>query len=83
MPVPKDRNSAGKGSVGLYLVGIVCAAVGIYLATVTRINLLTGQTSSPYLGIGIRRDRSRRRFGYAANGEAESEEVICGAEGGS
>jgi len=53
MPVPKDRNSAGKGSVGLYLVGIVCAAVGIYLATVTRINLLTGQTSSPYLGIGI------------------------------
>jgi hypothetical protein len=53
MPVPNDRNSAGKGSVGFYLVGVVCAAVGIYLATITRINLLTGQTSSPYIGIGI------------------------------
>jgi hypothetical protein len=36
-----------------YVVGVVCAGVGIYLSTVTRLNLVTGQTSSPYLGIGI------------------------------
>jgi hypothetical protein len=53
MPVPSNRNSAGQGSVVFYVVGLVCAAVGIYLSTVTRINLLTGHTSSPYLGIGI------------------------------
>lgn len=53
MAIPAGRNSAGKGSVGLYVVGIICAAIGIYLATTTRINLLTGQTSSPYLGVGI------------------------------
>jgi surface polysaccharide O-acyltransferase-like enzyme len=53
MPVPSNRNSAGQGSTAFYVVGVVCAAVGIYLSTITRINLLTGHTSSPYLGVGI------------------------------
>jgi len=53
MPVPSNRNSAGQGSMAFYVVGLVCAAVGIYLSTIIRINLLTGQTSSPYLGVGI------------------------------
>jgi lipopolysaccharide export LptBFGC system permease protein LptF len=53
MPVPSSRNSAGRGSVGVYGVGVVCFVVGVYLSTITRINLLTGHTSSPYLGIGI------------------------------
>jgi uncharacterized membrane protein YeaQ/YmgE (transglycosylase-associated protein family) len=53
MPVPSNRNSAGQGSVVFYVVGLVCAAVGVYLSTITRINLFTGHTSSPYLGIGI------------------------------
>lgn len=53
MPVPINRASAGKGSMVFYVVGLVCAVVGIYLSTITRMNLLTGHTSSPYLGIGI------------------------------
>jgi hypothetical protein len=53
MPVSSNRNSAGQGSMAFYIVGLVCAAVGIYVSTITRINLLTGQTSSPYLGVGI------------------------------
>ena len=53
MPVPSNRNSVGQGSMVFYVVGVVCAGVGIYLSTVTRLNLVTGQTSSPYLGIGI------------------------------
>jgi uncharacterized membrane protein YeaQ/YmgE (transglycosylase-associated protein family) len=53
MSVPSNRNSPGQGSVVFYVVGLVCAAVGIYLCTITRINLFTGQTSSPYLGVGI------------------------------
>jgi hypothetical protein len=36
-----------------YVVGVVCAGVGIYLSTITRLNLVTGQTSNPYLGVGI------------------------------
>jgi hypothetical protein len=53
MPAPSSRNSAGRGSVGVYMVGVVCFVVGVYLSTITRINLLTGHTSSPYVGIGI------------------------------
>jgi len=53
MSIPSSRNGAGKGSVGFYVVGVICAAVGIYLATMTRINLVTGQSSSPYLDVGI------------------------------
>jgi hypothetical protein len=53
MMVPDNRNSAGKGNMVFYVIGALCAAVGIYLATITRINLLTGQTSSPYLAVGI------------------------------
>ena len=53
MAVPSNRNSAGQGSVVFYVVGLVCAGIGIYLSTITRINLLTGQTSNPDLGIGI------------------------------
>jgi hypothetical protein len=53
MPVPENRNSAGMGSMVFHLVGAVCVVVGIYVSTITRINLLTGQTSSPYLGVGI------------------------------
>ena len=39
--------------MGFYLAGVVCLVVGTYLSTIIRINLLTGQTSSPYLGVGI------------------------------
>jgi hypothetical protein len=53
MSIPSDRNSAGNWSMGVYCIGVICAGIGIYLSTTTRINLLTGQTSSPYLGIGI------------------------------
>jgi hypothetical protein len=56
-PAPQDATGASTGtanwSVALYVIGGICAGVGIYLATFTRINLLTGQTSSPYLGAGI------------------------------
>lgn len=51
--VATNRNSAGPGSMAFYLVGLVSFAVGIYLSTITQINLLTGQTSFPYLGVGI------------------------------
>lgn len=53
MPVPTNRNSAGQGPMVFYVVGVVCAGVGIYLSTITRLNLVTGQTSNPYLGVGI------------------------------
>jgi lipopolysaccharide export LptBFGC system permease protein LptF len=53
MSAPSNRNSAGKGTVAFYVVGVVCAVLGFHLAMVTRINLVTGQTSSPYLGLGI------------------------------
>ena len=53
MPVPSNRNSVGQGSMAFYIAGVVCSAIGIYMSTVTRINVLTGQTSSPYLGVGI------------------------------
>jgi Na+-translocating ferredoxin:NAD+ oxidoreductase RnfE subunit len=39
--------------MAFYLVGLVSFAVGIYLSTITQINLLTGQTSFPDLGVGI------------------------------
>ena len=53
VPVPTNRNSAGSGSIGFYLLGVVSFAVGLYLSTITQINLVTGHTSFPYLGIGI------------------------------
>src|SRR5665647_2293487 len=53
MPVPRNRNSAGKGSMGFNLVGAVCVVTGIQLSRITRINLLTGHTSSPYIAVGI------------------------------
>ena len=53
MSVPSNRKSGGKGSIGFYLVGVVCLFVGVYLSTITRINLLTDQTSYPFLGIGL------------------------------
>jgi len=53
VPVPTNRNSVGSRSVGFYLIGLVSFAVGIYLSTITQINLVTGHTSFPYLGVGI------------------------------
>jgi hypothetical protein len=47
------RNSAGKGNMVMYIVGILAFATGLYLATITRINLLTGQSTNPYLPVGI------------------------------
>jgi len=47
MPVPSSRNSAGKGSMTFYVAGAVCAAIGLYLCTITQINVLTGKTSNP------------------------------------
>jgi hypothetical protein len=46
-------NSAGKGSVIFHIAGVVCLFSGIYVAAITRINLVTGQESSPYLAVGI------------------------------
>jgi hypothetical protein len=53
VPAPSNRNSVGQGTVGLYVVGLLCVVVGIYLSTITRLNLVTGQTSNPYVGAGI------------------------------
>ena len=53
MPVPSNRNSVGQGSVIFYVLGALCAIAGIYISTITRVNLLTDQTSWPFLGIGI------------------------------
>jgi hypothetical protein len=53
MPVPSNRNSVGQGTMVFYVIGLVCAGVGIYLSTITRLNLVTGQTANPYLGAGI------------------------------
>jgi hypothetical protein len=53
MSIPNNGNRAGNGSVSFYVLGVLCAAVGLYLISITRINLVTGQTSSPYLGLGI------------------------------
>lgn len=36
-----------------YAIGVVCTVIGLNLTLTTRINLLTGQTSSPYMGVGI------------------------------
>jgi hypothetical protein len=46
-------NPVASWSVVLYVIGGLCAAVGIYLCTITRIYLYTGQTTSPYLGVGV------------------------------
>ena len=53
MSVPSNRNSVGRGNIVFYLVGVVCAFAGIYLSTMTRINLVTGHSSMPFLGVGI------------------------------
>jgi len=53
MQLPNNRNSAGKGNIALYVVGFVSLTVGGHLSAIVRINLLTGQTSHPYLGSGI------------------------------
>jgi hypothetical protein len=50
---PSDRNSVGKANMALYVVGGLAFAAGIYLATMTRTYVLTGKTTSPYLGVGI------------------------------
>jgi len=47
------RNRIGSQTVTFYLIGLVCAVAGVYLSSITRIDLLTGQTASPYLDIGI------------------------------
>jgi hypothetical protein len=51
--VSELRNSAGRGNMAMYIVGVLAFGTGVYLATITRINLLTGQSTSPYLPAGI------------------------------
>jgi hypothetical protein len=51
--VPTNRNSVGRSTMVFYVCGILSFAVGLYLASITQINLLTGSTTNPYLGIGI------------------------------
>lgn len=53
MPVPSNRNSVGPSIMALYVLGIACLFIGIYVSTITQINLLTGATSNPYIGVGI------------------------------
>jgi hypothetical protein len=36
-----------------YVVGALCAVIGIYLATITRLYIFTGKTTHPYLAAGI------------------------------
>jgi len=47
------RSSAGKTSLSLYFASIICLAACYELSTITRIDLVTAQTSSPYLPLGI------------------------------
>lgn len=48
-----NRNSAGGVNVAMYVIGVLAFVAGLYVSTITKINLLTGQTSNPYLGVGI------------------------------
>ncbi len=48
-----NRNSVGKVNMALYVVGAIALVAGIYLASTTRTYILTGKTTSPYLGVGI------------------------------
>jgi hypothetical protein len=55
-PIPQDTGNSGptvSWSVVLYAIGGVCTGVGIYLCSITRLYLYTGQTTSPDLGVGI------------------------------
>lgn len=53
MATLSKRNKVSPGVMASYLIGLVCTIVGIYLVEYTRINLVTAQTSSPHVGIGI------------------------------
>jgi hypothetical protein len=48
-----NRNGAGGVNMVMYVLGVVGLVAGVYVSTITRINLFTGQTTSPYLGVGI------------------------------
>lgn len=53
-----QAKTAGFGGVGTSnmvagMLGIVAFGVGAYLAGMVRINLLTGQSTYPYLAIGL------------------------------
>ncbi len=48
-----NRNSAGATNVVLFLIGIAALFAGIYVSTIVQINLLTNQTSFPYLKAGV------------------------------
>ena len=48
-----NRNSVSTATIAMYVLGLLAFVSGLRVSTVTRINLLTGQTSLPYLGIGI------------------------------
>jgi len=53
MTIPNNRNSAGAANMAFNVLGVICAITGIYLATITRLYLFTGQTTHPYLAVGI------------------------------
>lgn len=47
------RKSAKSVSAVLSIAGAVSIIVGIHFATITRIYIFTGQTTQPYIGIGV------------------------------
>lgn len=47
------RGSTWKLNLTLYVVGAILLFIGVRVATEERINLLTGQSSYPHLGVGI------------------------------
>jgi hypothetical protein len=48
-----NRNSAGATNLLLFFLGLAAFLAGLHIATILRINLLTNQTTYPYLGCGV------------------------------
>jgi hypothetical protein len=53
MALPANRNAVGASTMASYVLGVVCFVVGIYISTITRIYIYTGQETHPYLKIGL------------------------------
>ncbi|HZU80348.1 MAG TPA: hypothetical protein VE991_10575 [Acidimicrobiales bacterium] len=53
MSVQTNRNSVGGATMAFYVMGMICLFSGIYASTITRLYIYTGQTTHPYLGVGI------------------------------
>jgi hypothetical protein len=53
MALPANRNRVGASTMASYVVGMICFVVGIYVSTITRLYIYTGQETHPYLKIGL------------------------------